>query len=525
MKMQTNSYHGIRPCDPGGRDGLPNPERGWRLETLIAEPPGSLRDTGVHGHAHHLEGRIHPGYNDHWWELDAQRYAAFGLKVIQTYCYLDEFIGRKISASKLALLQQSLNRLRARGFKALLRFAYEKSSKLTRGPVLKDILRHLDQLAPVIRANADIIYVMQAGFIGAFGEWHSSARGLEKDHANLGIVLAKILDVLPTDRMTQVRVPKYKRWALAHPSFGEFCEVTAATAHTALACARIGHNNDGFLAAHTCGGTWPEPPFYSNPGNPEFDYLTRESPYIAVDGELYWHDERGQADGRRAIARMRLHHYGTFSLWHSYSGRVGGRYSIDSWMLDPLTADHVRNQRLPCSDGYFQDALGGEIPRTVFEYITDHLGYRFELQRAAGPAVLRRDERLCIELDLINRGFGVPHNPRPVFLALVDAAGRAHALPIPGADPRRWQPFEPGDETLRPLMHRLRLKAGLPASVRPGWYQWGLWLPDAAARLRLDPRYAMRLANRDTPWWTDDRGQYGINLLGVMEVTTARART
>ncbi len=166
MKIQTNSYHGIRPCDPGGRNGLPNPERGWRLETLIAEPPGSLRDTGVHGHAHHLEGRIHPGFNDHWWELDARRYTAFGMKVIQTYCYLDEFIGRKISTAKLALLQQSLSRLRARGFKTLLRFAYEKSGKMTRGPTLQDILRHLDQLAPVIRANADIIYVMQAGSSG-----------------------------------------------------------------------------------------------------------------------------------------------------------------------------------------------------------------------------------------------------------------------------------------------------------------------------------------------------------------------
>ncbi len=524
MQIQVNSYRGIRPCDPGGRNGLPNPERGWRLETLIAEAPGAMRDTGVHGHAHHLDGRISPGFNDHWWILDAQRYPAFGLKVIQTYCYLDEFVGRKISDAKLHLLQQSLDRLRVRGYKALLRFAYEKKGGMTRGPDLRDILRHLDQLAPVIRANADVIYVMQAGFVGAFGEWHSSARGIEKDHAALGVIMEKILDVLPPDRMTQLRVPKYKRWALEHPAFGAFREVTAATAHSAQPHARIGYNNDGFLAAHTCGGTWPEPPHYSNPGNPEFDYLTRESPYVAVDGELYWHDERGAADGRRAIERLRLHHYGTFSLWHGYSGRVGGKYSIDHWMQDPLTADFVREQRLPCADGYFEDAQGRESPRTVFEYITDHLGYRFELQRSELPVRLRRDEPVRGGLALVNRGFSAPHNPRPVVLVLVDAGGRAHAIPVPEADPRAWQPFRPGDPMFRPLQHRLKIKAPLPKTVAPGWYQWGLWLPDAAARLRLDPRYAVRLANRDIPWWTDDRGQYGVNILGTLEVLPARRK-
>ena len=76
MKRKTIEYHGLRSSDPGGRDGLPNPERGWRLETLVAEPAGAIPDLGVHGYAHHLEGRIFPGFNDHWWFLDAQRYQA-----------------------------------------------------------------------------------------------------------------------------------------------------------------------------------------------------------------------------------------------------------------------------------------------------------------------------------------------------------------------------------------------------------------------------------------------------------------
>jgi hypothetical protein len=56
----------------------------------------------------------------------------------------------------------------------------------------------------------------------------------------------------------------------------------------------------------------------------------------------------------------------------------------------------------------------------------------------------------------------------------------------------------------------------LPAELAPGFYLLGLWLPDAAPALRLDPRYAIRLANRDTTWWTDRAGRYGVNLLGTL---------
>ncbi|HOS92124.1 MAG TPA: hypothetical protein PLQ54_02325 [Armatimonadota bacterium] len=73
--MRTIEYHGIRPSDPGGRDGLRNPERGWRIETLIAEPPGEP----AWGPAAHLLGQISAGYSDEWWILDARHYEPHGL--------------------------------------------------------------------------------------------------------------------------------------------------------------------------------------------------------------------------------------------------------------------------------------------------------------------------------------------------------------------------------------------------------------------------------------------------------------
>ena len=123
------TYHGLRPTDPGGRLGLRNPERGWRIETVIAEP---ARKT--FGPAHHLIGRVAPIYEADWWMLDAARFEPFGLTLVQAYCYLTEFADRPISNEKLALLQESLDNLRHRGLKAVLRFAYERDMGVKEGP-------------------------------------------------------------------------------------------------------------------------------------------------------------------------------------------------------------------------------------------------------------------------------------------------------------------------------------------------------------------------------------------------------
>ena len=44
----------------------------------------------------------------------------------------------------------------------------------------------------------------------------------------------------------------------------------------------------------------------------------------------------------------------------------------------------------------------------------------------------------------------------------------------------------------------------------------GLWLPDADESIQLDSRYAVRVANSDSPWWTTAEGKYGINILGTV---------
>jgi len=335
----------------------------------------------------------------------------------------------------------------------------------------------------------------------------------------LAAIVAKELQILPQDRMIQLRVmPKYKRWLLEDPILNEPILLDEKNAFSGVPAARLGFANDGFMANISDGGSWSELPFYANPGNPEFDRVTMESPYMAVDGELYWSDQGGKIDGMKAALRLRLHHFTSLSFTHSYSGYEGKRYSIDRWMETLITEEELRIENLPISDGYFRNYEGKPVERTAFEYIRDHLGYRIELQNAKFPNRVSKDETLSVTVELINRGFATLINPRPVYFVLINTSSELVLKEKIDANPQTWQPFEPGDLKYQPLTHGIKGNVSLK-KIKSGEYMLGLWMPDADERIQLDSHYAVRTANEDVPWWTTADGKFGVNILGTISIT------
>ncbi len=516
--MPTRTFRGIRPDDLHGRRALLNPERGFRTEMYASCIPGEIAGMcSVHFKELKLDGRdTKPRYYNRlirgnrldgvefrhcqWQdELDFVRYD--GVSMMQSYVYLMKFSnGRALTDEKLRDIDEFLNEVRRYGAKTLLRFAYELRPR-TIGPDRATILRHLEQLTPLLRKHSDVIYVLQCGFIGVFGEWHSSLHHLEDDVGFHRELFRAVLAALPADRMTMVRYPRLKRRV-----FGDV-PVNAQTAFSGEAAARIGHFNDGFLAGETCGGTFPTAPF-SNPGNPDFDLIVAEGRYLPVDGELFWNNIQGEVEPLKAALRFRLHYYNTFGFVHGNSLFQGEPYSMDLWRAIPADPGALQDNAMPIADGYFLDAKGEPVLRSYYEYIRDHLGYRLELQRGELPDTVQAGGRLQCRLTLMNRGFSTLTNPRPVFLTLAASDGRRVAIPF-DADPRRWYPFEP--ESFTPITHPLALDAALPAAVTPGRYTVGLWLPDAAESIRNRPEYAVRFAN-DLEW------RDGINVIGALDV-------
>lgn len=346
---------------------------------------------------------------------------------------LDAYRDAPLDAALLDDLDEGFAAARASGIKLILRFMYN-SSFSDDAPKAR-ILGHIAQLEPMLRDNADVIAVMQAGFIGAWGEWHGSTNGLDND-ADRADILGALLAALPSSRCVQVRTPMYKE--AIFPG-GPLTDVEAFTESDR---ARVGHHNDCFLASESDMGT------YAAPVSEWEGYVASDTRFTAMGGEtcaLY--EPRVNCDA--AVSNMEALHF-------SYLNRQYHQGVIDLW-----------------------EAQGceGEIRR--------RLGYRFELRRAAYTGQVAPGGELSLEIELTNAGFAAPFNRRPVYIVLRGAGGQ-RAVQLTGLDARRWEP----GETVT-IATRLRV----PADLAPDRYTVALWLPDDADALANDPRYAVRFAN------------------------------
>ena len=191
--QRTLEFRGICVDDAQGEHGLYNPGRGFRLETAVDV----------------LHEKDSPTK-----ELDelSAKYMSDSVSLAQSYFYLTYLIGEKLSEENFRTMQAYFDELQNQGKKAVLRFAYERDfmGRSPIGPTGEQILDHLDQLKPFLEKNKDLILVVQAGMIGAWGEWHSSVQGLENSEETKPAVLEKLLSIVPAERNVQVRLPEFK---------------------------------------------------------------------------------------------------------------------------------------------------------------------------------------------------------------------------------------------------------------------------------------------------------------------------
>jgi hypothetical protein len=106
------------------------------------------------------------------------------INLVMCIFYLAEFKNDPISATQLAWFDTQAATVRRAGLKMIVRFAYTKSETGDDAPVSR-VLGHIDQLAPHLRANSDVIDVVQSGFVGAWGEGYFT-----QNFGNLGSLSA-----------------------------------------------------------------------------------------------------------------------------------------------------------------------------------------------------------------------------------------------------------------------------------------------------------------------------------------------
>ena len=89
--------------------------------------------------------------------------------------YLTDYTNCDIDENYLAIIRKNFQVLRECGAKALVRFAYSNGHEQSDRPwdaTEEQVLRHVAQVKPILQEYSDVIYVMQAGFVGSWGEWY-----------------------------------------------------------------------------------------------------------------------------------------------------------------------------------------------------------------------------------------------------------------------------------------------------------------------------------------------------------------
>jgi hypothetical protein len=191
---------------------FPNPERGWWVYS-----GGKFQD---------------------FTDARAAKLAKDGYRVVHGIVRLDDYRNGPIPPSVLTSLDKSFEYARKNGLKVIVRFAYnfptEDSASGNDAP-LNTVLGHIRQIGPIITSNADTIVAMQAGFIGKWGELHSSSNGLATPE-NKKLVRDALYAAIPKTVQLQWRYP---------------ADIISWTGDT-----RMGFHNDCFLSSEGDVGTY-----------------------------------------------------------------------------------------------------------------------------------------------------------------------------------------------------------------------------------------------------------------------------
>lgn len=368
-----------------------------------------------------------------------------GQRLVLAKVMLDNYRNADLPEAWLKQLGDSFAKVRTAGMKTTLVFSYDFTEG-GKDATAAQIKRHTEQLKPVLAANADVIPFMRAGFIGAWGEWHSSQSGnscgynalpsttcAEAD-ANRVIIRDALLANMPATTQIGFRYPAdLQKW---YPS--------------ATQQSRAGIHNDCFLAGPSDSGT------FDNAGSrPYAKALTDQTAY---GGETC---ENAGTPVRNACADILSE---------------GAQYHL-AW----LSADYAPS----ILNRWKADGCYAQVSRSM--------GYRFQLDAASHAPEATAGQSVTVNVDLRNVGWARIFTPRKLVATFVNNATGAS--------------FNAAADTATGTLQTLASQATastfqtitvpVPASAAKGSYTLHLGAPDVFNATAADAKFAVRFANAD----------------------------
>ena len=388
-----------------------------------------------------------------------------GLTLILFETDLSSFLTEPLSPEKINEISNAFSMARTAGMSVIYRAAYDFTGQASPEPEdINIILNHISQLKPVLHANEDVLYCVQAGFLGPWGEWHSSHFGGNNINQEIRqMVVDALLDAVPASVTVALRVPQYIRNAAGAQT------VTRAEAFGNSKIARISFHNDALMADETDMGTFIDRN-YSREA--ELTWINQQTRYTPMVGEV----NRNTA-------------YSDIPAAMEYLDRV----NIESVNMDYLQA---------VMDKWKSAQYGG---MSAYDYIGMMMGYRFVLKSTGISQAAPQGGIIRVDLELTNTGFGNLLKEKKFELVL-KKGNQTYSAAI-AEDPRFWEKNE-----LISRSYYFRL----PSNIAVEDWDVYLGLISVFDPLCNNPAYSVRFSN--TGIWDP---ALGLNRIGKVSVTAS----
>jgi Domain of unknown function (DUF4832)/Domain of unknown function (DUF4874) len=396
-----------------------------------------------------------------------------GMSLAMVRYHIAAFRDKPLSPEFLTRLDNDFATVRKAGMKSVLRFTYNWPMG---GPDASTdrILQHLDRLKPVLQRNVDAIAFMDAGFIGCWGEWHTSSNnsigmdtktGQAVMNQNSQRIADKIFEILPKERMVAFRYPRYKFDYFGSKSGKPIAPLKPSEAFSGSKKARWGQHDDCLVC-----GEWNASTFWSlreNAGEIE-SFLNQDNRYVVQSGEP------GDIPKQPVEADLDKDGY-------------TGNYDSCPRVLNLFAKMHWSTINGNFNPGSATSSYKRWKQDGCYETIAQRLGYRFRLIDSSIPTSIKSGDKLAMSFKIANDGWAAPYNPRKLEIILRNRKNGAISRINLRDDPRLWQAG---------ATQTVNVRSPLP-KLTTGTYDLLLNLPDPTAKLKNRPEYSIRLANND----------------------------
>ncbi len=330
------------------------------------------------------------------------------------------------------------------------------------------MVMQMQQMKSHLEMYKDVLLVWQAGFIGAWGEWHHSIHGygFENDSTRVRkIVIDSMRANAPANCFVSLNGPSFKFEAM-----GDSTALTAAQAYGTTLRSTVCTNDNAATNNWSDSGTL-------SINKTESVYTDTAVTRVLLHGDDRYQPFVAEPNGSTAgyTTKARVLYDASYLRWTSAMGAKGSASTI-AWR-DSLNTWAIRDT------------------------LNKRMGYRFYLVSATLPTVVSNSLRFqCV---MGNAGYTATPWPRKFKLVLRNndngAVTQYDLSAGTNCDPRRWLP----DATTS-------IDTTIGIGVADGNYSVLLNLPDPETVISTRPEYSIQLAN--TGVW---EASTGFNDLGL----------